>query len=288
MFNNNHDNPKNNLRYHVIKKLHYIEYSNKSQKKNMWLNAIPIVFLLVFVGFVIIGILPYQQLYPFNDTNHEYNIKIVGLAWDLLDDPVLNVLIVPDPTLSNWKDSNIENAKYGFSEWISCIKRFNLKYGYSHLENIRFEIDVSNKNVLIKENYDIIVNWTNQIDSKGAAGATVVLSTPEKRITKATITLPISVIKEGKDYILSETDLINIITDEIGHALGLGHVDFKNDVLHGYYDFPQEEYCHSTLDIYGLAMVYQYMDNNKFEAPPKSIVYLSETDIPFEYMEEKH
>lgn len=278
---------KKKIKEYIPKNIQDIEVTNIPQKKNRRLYIIPIFLLLVIVGTIITGLLPIQQLYS-SDDEVDYNIKVSGLAWDLLDDRVLKVLIIPNPNLSGWKDSNVEDAKEGFDEWTICIKLFVQKYGFSYLENIKFEIDVSNENDLTKENYDIIINWTNQIDSKGAAGATVVLSDSEKRITKATITLPISVIKEGEKYVLSSTDIINIITDEIGHSFGLGHTNVKEDVLYGYYDFPQIEYCHSTLDVYGLAMVYQYMGNNSFEPLSKSTISLLETDIPFLYIREKN
>lgn len=255
-------------------------------KRNIWLYTLPIILIFVITISIITGILPIQQLNPINDSKEEYNIKISGLAWDFIDDPVINILIIPNPNLSGWKDSNIDDVKEAFNDWIYCIQLFTHEYGYHYLENIKFEIDVSKENTVIKDNYDIIVNWINQIDSKGAAGAAVMLSNSDNRITKATITLPISVIKDGKHYILSDIDVTNIATDEIGHSLGLGHSNFKGDVLYGFYDFPQEEYCHSTLDIYGLAIIYQYLNNNLFESPSKSIVQLEEIGITYHHLKE--
>lgn len=263
-----------------------IEESNEPNKRNIRLYIIPSFLLIVIVVSIITGILPIQQMNPFNDSKEEYNIKISGLAWDFIEDPVINILIIPDPNLAGWRDSNIDDVKKAFNEWINCIELFTHEYGYHYLENIRFEIDVSKDNTLMKDNYDITVNWINQIDSKGAAGAAVMLSDSDKRIIKATITLPISVIKDEKHYILSDTDVTNIATDEIGHSLGLGHSNFKGDVLHGFYDFPQEEYCHSTLDIYGLAIIYQYLDNNLFESPSKSTIQLEETGITYHHLKE--
>lgn len=262
------------------------EESNKSNNRNIKLYIIPAVIILMIAGSTVSGILPLQQLNPFYDTKEEYNIKISGLAWDFIEDPVINVLIIPNPNLSGWKDSNIDAVIEAFDEWINCIELFTHEYGYDYLESIRFKIYVSSENIVEKDDYDITVNWTNQIDSKGAAGAAIMLSNSDRRITKATITLPISVIKDEKSYILSDNDLTNIATDEIGHTLGLGHSNFKGDVLHGFYNFPQEEYCHSTLDIYGLSMIYQYLENDLFESPDKSTINLAETGITYHHLQE--
>lgn len=252
--------------------------------RNTRFYVLPSILLLILAGTILSGILPIQQLNPFDDTKEEYKIKISGQAWNFFDDPIIDVLIVPDPNLFGWQDSFVEYVEESFDDWIICIEIFTAEYGYHYLKNIKFNVEVANTNEISTNNYDIIVKWIDQIDEKGAAGAAVVLSNTERRITKATITLPISVIKEEKVYFLSNIDMHNIATDEIGHTLGLGHSSVRDDVLYGYYNFPQAEYCHSTLDIYGLVIIYQYLDDEVFKPPTKLIGFLVESNISYHYM----
>ncbi|MEE9585587.1 MAG: hypothetical protein V3W09_01655, partial [Nitrososphaerales archaeon] len=214
----------------------------------------------------------------------DYTIELSGYAWNLLEDPVIDVLIIPNPSLLGWRDYFPQDARQTFRDWIICTQLFVSEHGYSYLSKVRFNVYIEGVDGSADDEHDIIVNWVDKFDYSDAAGRAVVLSNSDREITQASITIPISVIQDGETYFLTDEDTRNIMADEIGHALGLGHSNFKEEALYGLFDFPHEIICHSSLNMYGLAEVYKYVSTGEFEPPDKSTISLRGTGIPYHPM----
>ncbi len=263
-----------------------IPRSTDNKKSNKRIFAILSIVTLLILGTLFTSILPVQSLLLKDANQKEPTLEISGYAWNLLKKPVIKVLIIPNPNLAGWRDAYSQDVIQAFRDWEICIQIFVSKHNYSYLRDIRFAVYLAGVDGSVGGDYDITVKWVERLDSEGAAGGSIVLSNADKEIVKASITLPINVVRDGAVYSLSGDDLQNIVADEIGHSLGLGHSDFKGDVLYGFYDFPREVSCHSSLDVYGLAMVYKYIPTGKFEPPAKSALGLQETGILYHYIRE--
>lgn len=73
-------------------------------------------------------------------------------------------------------------------------------------------------------------------------------------------------------------DMYNIHAQEFGHCLGLNHpAEPSDDVMNGVYSAPigdpaNPRLCHSSLDIEGLAVLYEWMgEGDEWEAPPDEV-----------------
>jgi len=227
---------------------------------------------------------PVQSLLHVNDASNERTIDLEGFAWDITKNPVITVLIIPNPDLPGWRNDYVEDVKQAFKDWTICTAIFTAEHGYTYLNKIRFDIHVAEANDTANGNYNITVKWVARIDSRGAAGGTVVLSNPNGEITKVSITIPITVDKNGQIITLADDDVRNIMADEIGHSLGLGHSNYPEDADYGFYDIPSKVICHSSLDLIGLATVYEYLGQGEFQPPAKSTVSLQGTGITYHYM----
>ncbi|RLE86551.1 MAG: hypothetical protein DRN04_19295, partial [Thermoprotei archaeon] len=84
---------------------------------------------------------------------------------------------------------------------------------------------------------------------------------------------------------LSTTDVYNIALHEIGHALGLGHTyseydEYGREIVYPYFTPGSPKAYPSTLDVYGLAVVYSWTKIGLFKAPSKITVSLPQS-IPY-------
>ena len=89
-------------------------------------------------------------------------------------------------------------------------------------------------------------------------------------------------------YVLSEADVQNVALHELGHSMGLGHSGNYSDVMYLKYTLGSPIRALSTLDLYGVATVFQWMANStEFTSAGKlrktSSVTLP-TDIKFQYL----
>lgn len=187
-----------------------------------------------------------------------YTIEIYGVAFDHSD-----ISVWYNDTGIKELDEAVDNA---LQTWNKAITEFAQEYGYHYLGNLDFE-ETSSYTFA-----DVIINYVNQIND--ACGRTEVSYTSAGRIVHVDVKLSKDCI--GTDYVLAYT----VASHELGHALGLGHSNTEDDLMYPYYRGVRTP---STLDLYALSVIYDWMKDGVFQKPTAENLQLPET-IEFKYL----
>lgn len=176
----------------------------------------------------------------------ESAIEILG-AWDKAE---LSVLLVPtsDERLNRW-------AMEGMKWWSTAIPVFTALYGYGYLDSLKIRTYVQGVN---GSSGDIVVRFVDTLGGR-VCGVTEIDLPYGARIVGADIRLSLSCI-DGRGEVARI-----VAAHELAHALGLGHTDDCSDIMCEHVVFNSRP---STLDVYGLAVAYSWMESGGFRPPP--------------------
>jgi len=146
--------------------------------------------------------------------------------WKNVQDDIIPVLIIRDAKVSEKQVDIVEdtiNSKEirnpeitSFLGWNERIKEISKSFG---VKVPTLEIQYK-----LERTKAIIVHRTSRINAEGFNGYTHLYYDTNENIQKAMIT-----IYNAEE--LSKTQLESIIRHELGHALGLGHTNVKNDLI---------------------------------------------------------
>lgn len=205
------------------------------------------------------------------------SIELLGCAWSHVS---LSVYIVKPSWLSS---EYISAVKKALNVWDRALEAFGNSYGYLYLSYFSFSTNIVTQ---YPSEYDILIYFTSQSTTYGGelGEAKIYYNTITKEIYKVEIKLYIYV--SGTK--MTPTDVFNTALHEIGHALGLGHASSSNtesgpEVMYQYYKLGTQELRPSTLDVYGLAVIYQWLKKGVFKAPSTTSVTLP-SNIPYKMM----
>jgi len=212
-------------------------------------------------------------------------IETLGLAWDFTAHERLRIRIVPNRSSELWRDSFIQDAYESLVRWKECIESFTHRYGFSRVNRINFSIYIDGVNASSAFEYDVIIQWSETLLNRNRLAQTLLVSEPSQKIHSATITLAVMTNLKGPQRVLSNSEMRTIVAEEFGHALGLGHADSEHDLMSGFGSL-DDDVCHTTLDVYALAIVYAYLDEQGFRSPGKMRVSLSGTGIPYAHLDD--
>lgn len=207
-------------------------------------------------------------------------MELLGVTWDLDVRPVLRVLVVPNRGLEGWRDSFTGDAIDAVGDWVECLETFSEHYGYNYVRKLRFEVVVEGLNTTYQE-HDITLSWVGSFPPATHVGETYLTTSSDGRIQKTRIYLPVSISERGSARPVSDIEMRNLVAEEIGHALGLGHSNVKGDLMFGFHVSGEKILCHSTLNIYGLAVLYGYTHESGATSMHRQVVTLRETSIPY-------
>lgn len=167
----------------------------------------------------------------------------------------LNVLIIQNLTAEWWQPFFPNMTASAVEQWNDAFTYFADAYPqYSYLADLRLTTAVSDTSL---PGYDIYIYFSPDVLISGvdALGESLVESYSNRTIRAATITI------SAKSEVIDITREIyrDTTTHELGHALGLGHSNKSDDLMYPYQDIIASNYAISTLELYGVALLFQWM-----------------------------
>lgn len=211
-----------------------------------------LLFLLFSSLFLTAGSFATGQVQGQNQ--NAYSLQIQGLAWNQTP---LNILLVTPNNESWWTPVYINSTLRAIGQWNDAIRYFASNYtSYAYLSFLKIEPTVLNET---KPGFNIYLNWTqstlqNTADEIGLAS----LSSENNAIIKCAINLA---THTSHGDALVDGDMQNIALHELGHALGLGHSNYTDDIMYPAYTLLGSAHLISTLDVYGVATTFAWMSN---------------------------
>ncbi|MGQ9469562.1 MAG: matrixin family metalloprotease [Nitrososphaerales archaeon] len=211
---------------------------------------------IVLLALLVIFIFPaHAFIIPSIEANSNPSIKMLGTGWPKAS---LNILVIPQSDKPWFKESYIADIRKGLDQWRNSIFMFTYLYGYSYLNKFNFNFYVFGINAT--NHYDVFVEFKERNETY--AGYTWDYwdyrgSTYRSEITIYCIT---------KGHQMTDEDMMSVFTHEFGHALGLDHAN-QQRLPDGEYELmysTTNTLFPSTLDLYALALNYQWLDEGGF------------------------
>lgn len=232
--------------------------------------------LVFYAAFLVLLLLPIQVVAA---QTTDPAIDIGQSKWNK---NTLKVFIAINDTESWWQSYYPDMTILAVQQWNDAFAYFADKYPeYSYLSDLQMTTTSSNVTL---PGYDIYIVFDPNVLISGvdALGETLVESYLNKTIKYATITI------SAKSQVVDLTRQVyrDTTTHELGHALGLGHSNYTNDLMYPYQDIVASNYSISTLDLYGVALLWQWknqtnLTKNQLLSTPSSTVLPA--SIAYEY-----
>jgi hypothetical protein len=191
----------------------------------------------------------------------QYSLDLQGITWN---HSTIRVLVVPQDDASWWKPSYLNATLRSIAEWNNAVQAFALNYSnFAYLSELRMVPTVSHA---LSYSFDVYVSWTQALSaSADEIGLTTTTYGSSGMIINSTIRLA---AEDSRGDVLKEVDMQNVALHELGHSLGLRHSSYSGDVM-----YPRLALNHpveglSTLDLFGVSTVFQWMSNSS--NPPYS------------------
>lgn len=220
------------------------------------------LFLLVSTLFLTAGISATAPVQAQTQNNHI--LEIEGIAWN---QTALNILLITPVNQSWWNPDYVNSTLRAIGQWNDAISEFAANYtNYAYLSNVKLEPTVSNQS---KPGYAIYLNWTRSTleGTSDILGLTSPYTDIYSIIVNCTINLS---THDDHGVPINAGDMQNIALHELGHSLGLGHSNYTNDVMYPAYTLLGSARLLSTLDLYGVARVFGWMQQNASDYLPIS------------------
>jgi hypothetical protein len=210
----------------------------------------------------------------------QYSLNLQRITWN---HSTLRVLIIPPSNESWWAPSYLNATFRAVREWNQAILGFALNYtDYAYLSKLRITQTVAYTKA---SGFDVYISWTETPPyAADEIGYTNTLyNMPSRIIVNSTIDLA---SKTLQGYVLDEVDMHNVILHEFGHSLGLGHSNFTDDSMYPTYSLNplKQVQTLSTLDLYGVSIVFQWMSNSSYPYSPQQSSVTLPSSIPYGYL----
>jgi predicted Zn-dependent protease len=211
----------------------------------------------------------------------QYSLNLHRMTWD---HSTISVLITLPNNESWWTPSYLNATLRAISQWNHAILDFASNYtNYAYLSKLRMTPTIAYK---MDSGFDVYISWTEKPPSATdeIGSANILYELPSRIIMNSTIDLA---SKTLQGYVLNEVDMQNIALHELGHSLGLGHTNYTEDVMYPKYtpDPLKQVQTLSTLDLYGVSTVFQWMSNSfSFPYSPQQSSVSLPSSITYQYL----
>jgi hypothetical protein len=192
-----------------------------------------------------------------------YSVNLQGWTWN---HTTIKALVISPVNESWWNQLFLNATLRAIGQWNDAIAAFSQNYSdFSYLYSLRIQPTVTNET---RSGFDIYLNWTQfpLSSTSDEIGLSTLFPNRDGTINHCTISLATHV---NHGNALDQGDMQNIALHEIGHSLGLGHSNYTGDLMYPTYSMGSSAEAVSTLDVYGVAMIFGWVTN------PSSILPVS-------------
>jgi hypothetical protein len=213
----------------------------------------------------------------------EYSIDLSNTTWD---HATIRILLIPPENESWWNTNSVDLTLQAVNRWNSALVAFASSYqDFAYLSNIRLEASDSSG---AAQNFDVYISWKEQTTNSALGSVGIA-----QRYVRSGVITTCNITLAAKDlWGIPLTDVIKqtVAIHEIGHALGLLHANYTDDVMFSESSYDIAVRPISSLDTYGVAQVFRWRSfssqfnssNQEWESNPVNLP----SGVKYEYFDE--